>query len=420
MLGAYVVATLLCVGVALTKDPVPPFVPPPGATSDLDVFGRIVTRVSQGDGFYLATQEELRSHGYPTRSVFNWRLPTYAWLLGNKIGRHCGPWVLILGAIGAVVMLSRAAIEECGLLPGAMACLFLVGATAWCFGGETYLFMELWAGMLIAVSIGAFRRGRSAIGVASGLGALFYRELALPYCLVALGLAFWKGRKREAVAWVVGLLLFALFLTYHSQMVRARLTDADLALEGGWVRFGGIRFILLTAQTNVFLMSLPLWCTAVYLPLAVAGLAGARDESGLRAALATFLYLAAFSVVGNRFNVYWGFIDAPLLALGLGYAPRTLSRLVEAAFPIGHRREPALAPLDARGRAGHRENPMCADLSTGPARSLEGGFERPIGADYNGMVWSRSVTGAPVPAKESRLQSDSWHAGLPPRPLPKV
>src|SRR5262249_23469742 len=85
MLGVYVVATLLCVGVALTKDPAPPFVPPPGATSDLDVFRRIVTRVSLGDGFYVATQEELRSHGYPTRSVFNWRLPTYAWLLGNRI-----------------------------------------------------------------------------------------------------------------------------------------------------------------------------------------------------------------------------------------------------------------------------------------------------------------------------------------------
>jgi hypothetical protein len=349
ILGAYAIATLVCVGVALTKDPSPPFEPPKGATSDLDVFRRIVTRVSHGEGFYEVTQEELRSHGYPTRSVFNWRTPTYAWFLGSSIGGIFGRWILIAGAMGAVVVLGRNAIRECGLLAGALSCVFMVGATAWCLGGETYLFMELWAGMFIALSIAAYLHGKTEIGVALGLLAVFYRELALPYCLVALGLAVWKGRKREAAAWVAGLLLFAAFLAYHNQMVQARLTEADLALEGGWVRFGGIRFILLTSQTNIFLMSLPLWCTAVYLPLALVGLAAARDEAGLRVGLTTLVYLAAFSVVGNRFNFYWGFMIAPLLAAGLAYVPRSLGGLLEAAFPSRVRRVPALATIPVRG-----------------------------------------------------------------------
>ena len=71
------------------------------------------------------------------------------------------------------------------------------------------------------------------------------------------------------------------------------------------------------SQTNVFLMPLPLWCTALLLPPSVLGLAAWRSEAGRRVGLTAGLYLAAFAVVGAPFNFYWGFITAPLLALGL-------------------------------------------------------------------------------------------------------
>jgi hypothetical protein len=342
-LGALAAWTILCVWVAATPDPNPPFVPPPGATSDLDVFRRVVLRVGAGESFYSATQDEFRSHGYPTRSVFNWRTPCYAWLFGRVTGEELGRALLIVGVLIAVVTGCRDLVTDCGLAAGSIGGVMLVGATAWCFGGETFLFTELWAGMMIVLSLGALRRGFKGLGVLIGVLAMFQRELAAAYVLASLGLALWEGRRKEAAGWAAGLALFALFMAWHASVVASRITPVDQAFPGGWVRFGGMRFVLATTQTNVFLMSPPLWVTALYLPIACLGLAGMRGEWGRRASLAAAVYLAAFAVVGNPFNFYWGFITAPLLAIGLGHAPGELRRLADAAFaPVG-RPEPVMA-----------------------------------------------------------------------------
>lgn len=340
-LGVFLGWTLLCLAVSLSRDPNPPFVPPDGATSDLDVFRLVVHRVRDGESFYDATQTEFRSHGYPTRSPFNWRTPCYAWFLGRTTGDELGRWLLMVGVVTVIVLGYRDLVTDCGLVPGSVGGVLLVGATAWGFGGQTFLFTELWAAMLITLSIVSLRRGWTAVGVAAGLVAVFYRELAVPYAAVALGLAAWRGRRREAAAWGLGLLAYAAFFAWHASVIQARLTDADKVLEGGWVRFGGIRFLLETAQTNVFLMPLPLWVTALFLATACLGLAGMRGPSGSLVGLAGLVYLAAYSVVGNPFNFYWGFVDAPLLAIGVAHAPATLRGLIPAAFPrpatLGHR-----------------------------------------------------------------------------------
>ncbi len=79
---------------------------------------------------------------------------------------------------------------------------------------------------------------------------------------------------------------------------------------------------------------MPTWCTAVYLPLAAVGLLGGRGEPGWRVGLTGGLFLAAFSVVGLPFNFYWGFLYAPILAVGVAGFPRVLTGLATTAFPI--------------------------------------------------------------------------------------
>jgi hypothetical protein len=332
-------AMLLSLLTALTPDPHPSFDPPPGSTGDLDLFRRVVQGVSLGDTFYDATQREFRAHGYPTRSVFNWRTPCYAWLLGRVTGVEPGRWLLMIGVITAVVMSCRDMIEDCGLLPGSVGGVMLVGATAWCFGGPTVYFTEVWAGTLILLSLCALRRGLTPLGVLFGVMAVFYRELAALYLVVCLVLAFREGRKREAAFWGVGLALFTVFFAGHAAVILSRLTPADLSMQGGWVRFGGMRFLLATAQSNVFLMSQPPWVTALYLPLSCLGFLGMKGETGRRVGLSGAAYLLAFSMVGGSFNFYWGFVTAPLLALGFAFAPAALCDLLTTAFETTKRAE---------------------------------------------------------------------------------
>jgi len=81
-----------------------------------------------------------------------------------------------------------------------------------------------------------------------------------------------------------------------------------------WIQFGGLRFLLITRRAGL-LLGFPFWVAALYLPLAVLGLAGWRGPVGIRVTATLAAYLVAFSVVGApSMNFYWGAIYAPLLA----------------------------------------------------------------------------------------------------------
>jgi hypothetical protein len=332
-LASLLVGMVACLLVALTPDPNPPLVPPPGSTSDLDLFRRVVDDVRAGEHYHDACHHEELALGYPTRSVFNYRTPTCTWLLAIVPSVEWGQALLCLGVLVGVGLAGFDLLDEVHLVPAGVGTVFLVGATAWCCGRQTYLFTEVWAGMLILLSIVTLRRGWTAAGVATGVAAIFFRELSLPYVVVCMAIAAGNGRRREVRGWVIGLAAWAGFMAWHAHEIHLRLTALDMAIPGGWVRFGGLRFILSTAQANVFLMGLPLWCTALYVPPAVLGLATWTGEAGRRSGLTGVLYLTAFSIVGAPFNFYWGFVSAPLLALGLAHAPAALAALVHDAFP---------------------------------------------------------------------------------------
>ena len=67
---------------------------------------------------------------------------------------------------------------------------------------------------------------------------------------------------------------------------------------------------------NSCLVLLPVWITAVYFVLAIVGFAGSQTAWGQRIALAAAVYIAAFSIVGQEFNRYWGLLITPLFCFG--------------------------------------------------------------------------------------------------------
>ena len=297
---------------------------------DLILFRRVVERVHSGESYYDAWGDEVRSRGYPARSVFNWRLPLFFWLNGSLPGLIWGQLLLSILALVTVLLVYGILRSETGI-PTAMAAVFLVGfAVASCLKPNVFMSTELWAGTLIAFSVCAYAYNWKSAGVAGGLLALFLRELSLPYCLVCVALSCWRKRRLEVLAWFSGLVVFVIYFGVHALMVARHQQPGDLAHTEGYVHFGGTAFVLSTVGFHILLMELPNWTWAFYLPLAVLGLAGWRGENGTRVSLTAATYLAAFAFVGQPFNDYWGLIDAPLLALGFVHSAASLRDLFDS------------------------------------------------------------------------------------------
>lgn len=304
-------------------------VPAPEA-SDWELYRAVLVRLQDGEGYYDALGDELRARDYPTHSTFSWRTPLHLWLLG--ILPHPIVGKLILGTICLLSLLLAWRLLE-PRLGGAWAAgglVFLLGAFLPCFVDDVQLFAEVWSGAFLVCSalLAAHDRWRSA--VALGLVAVLLRELALPYLVIALAVAAWRRRRGEVLAWAGAIAVFAVYLGVHVWVVHGLLTPADHSFEGGWIRLGGLEFVLSTARMHAFLLFLPAWVTALYVPLALLGLLAWPERRALALRLASIAFVATFLFVGRPANFYWGPLYTPLLALGIVWAPAALRDLARA------------------------------------------------------------------------------------------
>src|SRR5438445_3543866 len=169
---------------------------------DLQVYRTIIARVHAGEDYYSAAGEELRTNGYATGSLFNWRPPAYAWLIGS-LPNPTGGQVLLCGLALITLLLAYNVMQREGKAWRAVAAvLLLLGVFEWCVDGDAFLSQELWAGVLSGFSICAYALGYWPLGVAGGLAALFLRELSVPYCVIAAVFAWREQRRKEIVIWL--------------------------------------------------------------------------------------------------------------------------------------------------------------------------------------------------------------------------
>jgi hypothetical protein len=291
---------------------------------DLQAYRAIVARVHVGEDYYHAAGVELRAGGYACSSVFNWRLPTYAWLMAAFPRPEMAQILLGLLALSALGLAYTADRAGGSVGRSLVAAVAMAGAFLWCIDGDAYFSQELWAGVLIALSVGAFAARRRGLGLVAGLAALALRELALPNVLVALALAIRERRWRESAAWCGGLAAWTAFLAWHAGQVHQHLTGTELAEAEGWIQFGGPEFVVRTSQMNVWLFNLPAWIALAYLLAALVGLASWRGPDAARVGGTVAVYLVAFLVLGKPFNQYWGLLYVALLPFGLVRFPRVL------------------------------------------------------------------------------------------------
>ena len=325
-----------------------PAEPTESIAPDLQLYRDVTAAVARGENYYVAAKPQLLKHGFPVRSTFNWRLPTYAWFFALLPGPWAIQGLLVLLAAAGLASHFHAEVSVQGLAAAVCSSLLLVGVVKWSVDGLAFYTQELWASVLMLISIGAMARQDPAwrvVAVCSGLAALFFRELALPFCFWGAVFAAYHRRWQEAAAWSGGIVLFFGFLYWHSQQVAAQLTPADLQTAGGgisqWLRFGGLDFVLLTTRLNALLFAAPGPLLFFYLLLALFGLATLRDERQALQFCAAASYLAAFSIVGMPINFYWGLLFAPLLPAGVAAAPRSLSLLWQRTYDAGSSADPA-------------------------------------------------------------------------------
>jgi len=296
--------------------------------ADLKCYQTIVEQIHAGKSYYSAAGSVLRSMGYTTASVFNWRLPPLAWLLGHLPSIRAGQIIaFIFAIINLLLWLMVFHREKYTLWQITLGGLIMAGPVIYSLVPGPFLSHEFWAGTLIALSLAAYARGWRYASIASGLSALFLRELSLPFVCIMMVTAYMESRRREALIWLLGILAFGGELMLHWSIVSKLITENDRVLQGGWIVFGGWPFVLTTAQMHPFFLISPPWIAAIILPLSLLGLAGWPGPIGTRAACTVGIYVSAYMIAGRSFNLYWGLMYAFVMPLGLLHLPAVLRKL---------------------------------------------------------------------------------------------
>jgi hypothetical protein len=301
---------------------------------DVELYRAEVERIHSGESYYDAAAVELRERGYPTRSIFNWRTPLPVWLIGKLPDLSAANFVLGSLAFVLVCLGFHLMALEAGVKQALFGVVLLSGALLPCVLGELVAMSELWSGVLIAISAVCFGLKRTGSGVLAGVAALFFRELAAPYCLVCVALAVRQRQVRELALWSMGLAAYGLFFCFHVVEVLPRITPDDIAHASGWIRFGGAGFLISTVQMNVYLLLLPQWVTALYLACALVACADWNSPAGTRIGLTIAVYAIAFSLAGHDFNQYWGSLTAPLFCLAVARFPTVVVQLRQGLAPV--------------------------------------------------------------------------------------
>ncbi len=286
----------------------------PDRPGDLVIHAEIIEQLRAGSAYYPVCAGLLRTHHYALKPFFQWRLPTLAWAIAILPSLFAARVLLAILTLAAIVAWIERLKTDVGFpLACGLACL-LAPFLSLPFLGRCVLQHELWAGVLIGLSLAAYPKC-PCVTIIAGLAALAIRELALPYVIVMLAWSLWGRRRGEFQAWAAGFVSFAILLAWHALQVQGQLQPGDLS-DPTWIRFAGWSHAVACANW-LFLWLTPCWFAGAMLVLAISGTWQSRDR---RLFAVVAVYTAAFMVAGKPYNHYWGLVISLLLAVGLVYA----------------------------------------------------------------------------------------------------
>jgi hypothetical protein len=321
------VGALIGYGLLVGADNPHPSQDVPEDRTDTALYEAIIMRVHDGENYYSAAATEQLERDYPLRPPMTMREPTLAYAASALGGvDHLRLALIALGAAAGLSMLVRLEKTSSGrsMWWGAAALTAALGAGL--FVRQYVVIHEVWASMfmLLSLTIRASRSNRSnRASIAFGFAAVAIREIAFPFVVVMGILAWRESRIREFRGWIVAASVFLVGYSLHYWQVLSH-TSSDDPHSQGWVTFGGWRFVLNTVRDSSLLSHVPVWVTAVVVPLALVGWASRKGGFPTRVFALLVTFMVTFMVIGRPENWYWGLLYVVFVGAGIAFAPSAL------------------------------------------------------------------------------------------------
>ena len=298
----------------------------PKQDEDLLLYERIISRVAAGTDYHEAAITEQRNANYPVRPFVTIRLPTLAVMIAY-LGFPAAQ-MLVMSIAGAALLAWRHRLLSAGCARSrAMVLVLILASGLTPVATRHYVTLhEIWAGALIALSLGLHSPKSWFPSLLVAAVALAVRELTVPFVLLMLAVAAYARRYSEMAAWALLLLCYGIALAAHADAISALVGSHDPS-SPPWVQFGGLGAAFDFAwKTSVF-RGLSPFLAFPLITLSLFGWLSWRSETGMISSLLILGYLLAFALTGRSNNFYWGLMIAPLLAVGLGFVVPALSDL---------------------------------------------------------------------------------------------
>ncbi|MFY7761488.1 hypothetical protein [Aquidulcibacter sp.] len=301
---------------------------------DIRLYKAIVERMRAGENYYAVAVEEQRARGFPTQPFVTVRLPTLAFVLAS-LGTMWGHVLEIAIALAALYVWYQklAAYKIIQWRRWALIALLAAGLSPVVNPKIIYMH-EIWAGALIALSIGLYRPKAWLPSFLIAACALALRELVLPFVLLMAAFALLQRRWIETGAWSGLILAFFGYMFLHAQGV-ASVVQPNEPSAPSWMLANGPAAALHFLWQSLPLSELP---AILAFPMIIIGLFGWvcwRTETGLFCLLLLLGYMLAFAITGRPNNFYWGYLVSPLLMMGFIFLGPGLQDL-QAALKRGN------------------------------------------------------------------------------------
>lgn len=332
ILGGFALLVLL----SLTVLGVPPHLPGDVGTgadrlADIALYEGVVSAVRHGEDYYRTAADALRAGGYPLRPFLAFRMPGLA--VAQGLLPDWAVLALLYALVAATAWLWHRRLAEALSGAGARiaAMILLAGGLVAAVQPGLVHVHEIWAGLLIAISLALRRPDRWVEAAAVALIAMLLRETAALFVLVMAGLALVEGHRREALGWAATLGVFLAALAAHAVAVHGVTGPLD-AVAANWTRMHGFGLFVQAMALATALAILPLVAAAPLVALALLGWANWRDPLALRATTVACGYAVAISLFARLDTFYWGLMIAPVFLVGLAFAPDAVRDLTVRAL----------------------------------------------------------------------------------------